>query len=107
MRSIDMISLGNSYRVNRDNIPRLRLGYYLFIDNNCFKKQKYKFVSLSSVKINEKVTISPVLETAVTQIVRASTTTTVSTTSKNTKQLMPTVSVNDSNIRKRFIRTIV
>ena len=89
------------------------------VDNNCFKKNKYTFVSLLSDEINEEVAIvhnsGPVLETAATDVTAAvpyiarSTTNVLLTasSSRNTTQLIPTVSVKDSNVSKQFIRTML
>ena len=88
------------------------------VDNNCFKKKKYTFVSLSSDKINEEVAIvhnsDPVLETAATdvtaavsQVARSTTNVLTASSSRNTTQLIPTVSVKDSNVSKQFIRTML
>ena len=71
------------------------------VDNKCSKKQKYKFVSLSNVKVNEEVAVgknsAPAVQSVV-QVVRSPTY--LSTATSNTSQLMATVSVKDSTVRK-------
>ena len=74
------------------------------VDNKCSKKQKYKFVALSNhsnVKVNEEVAVgknsAPAVQSVV-QVVRSPTY--LSTATSNTSQLMATVSVKDSTVRK-------